>query len=83
MLEKESALVGLLPPASLGGVADSIKGFLAGDHLHKDKLSCWQAIFLQSKANGCFYHEDDLPLTNWTWPKNTWFQGRLSRLKRV
>jgi len=43
------------------------------------KLSYWQFIFLQSKANGCFYAVDDLPHANWQWPKNTWFQERLSR----
>ena len=34
---------------------------------------------LQSKANGCLYHGEDLPQINWEWPKNTWFQEQLSR----
>ena len=41
------------------------------------KLSSWQLIFSQSKANGCFYGGEDLPHANWQWPKNTWFQDRL------
>ncbi len=54
-------------------------------HVHDEKweeLSYWQLIFLQSKVNGCFYNEEELPLTNWHWPKNTWFQERLSQLRR-
>lgn len=42
------------------------------------KLSDWQLIFLQSRANGCFYNVENLPHANWQWPKNTWFQERLS-----
>ena len=42
------------------------------------KLSNWQFIFLQSRANGCFYDVEDLPRVNWQWPKNTWFQDRLN-----
>jgi hypothetical protein len=51
-------------------------GFLPRD-VHEDKLSYWQIIFLQSKANGCFYGGEDLAEANWQWPKNTWFQERL------
>jgi hypothetical protein len=43
----------------------------------ENKLSYWQFIFLQSRANGCFYNVDDLPQANWQWPKDTWFQERL------
>lgn len=42
------------------------------------KLNDWQLIFLQSRANGCFYNVETLPHANWQWPKNTWFQARLS-----
>jgi hypothetical protein len=42
------------------------------------KLSYWQLVFLQSRANGCFYDVEDLPHANWQWPTNTWFQVRLS-----
>jgi hypothetical protein len=34
---------------------------------------------LQSRVNGCFYKADDLPLANWRWPQDTWFQARLNR----
>jgi hypothetical protein len=43
------------------------------------KLSDWQLIFLQSRANGCFCNVENLPHVNWQWPQNTWFQKRLSR----
>ncbi len=75
--------LGFLPPDSLGAAADSVKGFLARDHAHEDKLTCWQIIFLQSKANGCLYRGEYLPLSNWAWPKNTWFQARLNRFNHV
>jgi hypothetical protein len=42
------------------------------------KLSDWQLIFLQSRANGCFCNVENLPHVNWQWPQNTWFQKRLS-----
>jgi hypothetical protein len=75
-LEMELSSIGFLPRDSLGGVADLVKGLLTRDH--QDNLSYWQVILLQSKANGCSYSGDDLPQSNWEWPKNTWFQERLS-----
>ena len=48
-----------------------------------DEMSDWQLILSQSKANGCFYHGEDLPQTNWEWPKNTWFRERLSHRPKV
>ncbi len=78
-LEMESATIGFLPRDSLGGVADLVKGLLTRDRVHEDKLTYWQIILLQSKANGCSYRGEDLPQRNWEWPKNTWFQERLSR----
>ena len=78
-LEMQLPPIGFLPRNSLGGVADLVKGLRTRDHVHKDKLSYWQTILLQSKANGCLYRGEDLPQTNWAWPKNTWFQKRLSR----
>ena len=77
-LEMELAPIGFLPRHSLGSVPNLVKGLLTRDHVHKDKLSYWQIILLQSKANGCMYRGQDLPQTNWEWPKNTWFQERLS-----
>lgn len=64
---------------SFGIVTDLVKGLLTGQQFHDKKLSYWQLIMLQSKANGCFYCGDDLPQVNWKWPKNTWFQERLSQ----
>jgi hypothetical protein len=77
-LEMELPLIGFLPRHSLGGIADRVKGLLTRDHSHQDKLSYWQTILLQSKANGSLYRGEDLPQTHWEWPKNTWFQERLS-----
>ena len=45
------------------------------------KPSYWQFIFLQSKVNGASYDGEGLPRQNWEWPKNTYFQRRLSRIK--
>ena len=56
-----------------------IPGKIADDEV---KLSYWQLVFLQSRANGCFYDVEDLPHVNWRWPKNTWFQERLSQKLR-
>jgi hypothetical protein len=61
-----------------------VKALLTRDHVREDKLSYWQIILLQSKANGCLYRGEDLPQINWEWPKNTWFQERLSQqLKKL
>lgn len=77
-LEIELPLVGFFPKHSLGEIADRVKGLLTRDHTHREKLSYWQIIFLQSKANGCLYHGEDLPERKWNWPKDTWFQERLT-----
>ena len=45
----------------------------------RKKISDWQLIMLQSRANGCLAKLEKLPQTNWCWPKHTWFQDRLSR----
>jgi hypothetical protein len=78
-LETELSPIGFLARDSLSGVAELVKGLITRDHVHEDKLSYWQLVFLQSKANGCLYHGEDLPQSNWEWPKNTWFQEQLSR----
>ncbi len=77
-LETELPARGFLARESLSGVVELVKGLLTGDHVHEDKLSYWQLIFLQSKANGCLYYGEDLPQINWEWPKNTWFQEQMS-----
>jgi hypothetical protein len=80
--EKGLPPIGFLTQDCLSGVAALVKEILIRDPVHEKKMSYWQFIWSQSKANGCSYHGEDLPQTNWEWPKNTWFQERLShRLK--
>ena len=76
--ETELPPISFLPRASLSGVAERVKGLITRDHIHEDKLSYWQLIFLQSKANGCSYRGEDLPHMKWQWPRDTWFQEQLS-----
>jgi hypothetical protein len=42
----------------------------------------WQMIFLQSKVNNGPYDGDRLTMQNWVWPRGTWFQNRLSYLRK-
>ena len=78
-LETELSPIGYcLAQDSLSGVAGLEKGLITRDHVPEEKLSYWQLVFLQSRANGCSYHGKDLPHINWQWPKNTWFQEQLS-----
>jgi hypothetical protein len=82
--EKGLPPIGFLTQERLSGVAALAKELVTRDHGHKDKMSYWQLILLQSKANGCSYQGEDLPQVNWKWPKNTWFQQQLSqRLKHL
>lgn len=78
-IENDFWTTGFSMQNSLNGVSKLLKKLLARTHLHEDKMSDWQLILLQSKANGGFYQDKDLPQQNWGWPKNTWFQERLSR----
>ena len=41
------------------------------------KLTYWQRVFIQSKANGAPYIGESLPGNVWCWPKNTYLQRRL------
>jgi hypothetical protein len=77
-LEKELPAIGFFVQDSLGGVVELVKELLTRAHDHNGKLSDWQRILFQSKANGGFYRDEDLPQIKWEWPKNTWFQERLS-----
>jgi hypothetical protein len=45
----------------------------------RHKLTYWQSVFLQSKANGASYNGESLPGQVWCWPKNTYFQRQLER----
>lgn len=42
-----------------------------------NKISYWQLIALQSRANGCIYQFEKLPQIKWQWPTGTWLQERL------
>lgn len=77
-LETELSPIGGLAQDFLSGVAELVKGPITRDHVPEEKLSDWRLVFLQSRANGCSYHGEDLPHINWQWPKNTWFQEQLS-----
>jgi hypothetical protein len=62
-------------------VAALVKEFVTRTRVYgdeEDRISYWQLIFLQSKANGCSYRDTDLPHMKWQWPKDTWFQEQLS-----
>jgi hypothetical protein len=41
----------------------------------------WQLIFLQSKVNGAPYKGEAFTGQKWDWPKDTYFQRRLRRIK--
>ncbi|MDH3443913.1 MAG: hypothetical protein OEN50_08330 [Deltaproteobacteria bacterium] len=41
----------------------------------------WQLVFNQSRVNGAKYFGDCLPSYSWEWPKNTFLQTRLSKLR--
>lgn len=58
------------------------ESLLAGVLDDENKMSYWQLIFLHSRANGGFYHSEDFPQVRWQWPKDTWFQERLSQKLR-
>ena len=83
-LENERFPIGLLEQGSLSRVAALVKELLTRAPIHEqkqDRLSYWQRIFLQSKVNGGFQRGENLPQRNLEWPKSTWFQKRLSRLR--
>ena len=47
-----------------------------------EKPSFWQLVFTQSKVNGAHYIGEQLPGSNWGWPKDTYLQHRLRQVKR-
>jgi hypothetical protein len=80
-LEKQLLLIGFLAQDSLSGVAALVKEVFTRTRVYgdeEDKISYWQLIFLQSKANGCSYRDEDLPHMKWQWPRDTWFQEQLN-----
>jgi hypothetical protein len=84
--EKQFLPFALLKQESLSGVAALVKDIVTksrGDGAEKDKLSYWQLVFLQSKANGCSYRGDGLPQVKWRWPRDTWFQEQMAHRLKV
>jgi gas vesicle protein len=67
--EKDISPLGFLAHESWSGAAELMRGLLTRSPVCGSKMSYWQFILLQSKANGCLYHDKDLPQNNWAWPK--------------
>jgi hypothetical protein len=44
----------------------------------RNQISYWQLIFSQSKVNGAPYNDDELPVFNWNWPRDTYLRRRRS-----
>ena len=62
-LAKESSAIGSSQRDSSSGVAALLKQIFTGTRSlgeGEDKISYWQLVFLQSKANGCSYRDEDL-----------------------
>jgi hypothetical protein len=80
-LEKRLRPIGNLAPGSFSGIAELVREVFTRTRVSRDeadKISDWQLIFSQSKANGCAYRGEDLPHVKWRWPRDTWFQEHLS-----
>ena len=54
---------------------------MKADETELDKPSFWQLVFAQSKVNGAHYIGEQLPGSNWNWPKETFLQRRLRQVK--
>jgi hypothetical protein len=54
---------------------------MKADETKLDKPSFWQLVFAQSKVNGAQYIGEQLPGSNWDWPKETFLQRRLCQVK--
>ena len=54
---------------------------MKGSENELEKQSFWQLVFSQSKVNGALYMGEQLPGRNWDWPKNTYLQRRLRRVR--
>ncbi len=44
-------------------------------------MNAWESVFMQSRVNDGYYDEEGLPDQAWPWPKETWFQGRLDKVR--
>jgi len=78
-LDKESLPLWLLAPHPLNVFAAIAKVRRAEVLQPDNRISYWQLVFLQSRANGCFHHFEDMPQVRWQWPRHTWFQERKSQ----
>jgi hypothetical protein len=45
-------------------------------------MNTWESIFVQSPVNEGHYDEEELPYLTWNWPKETWFQTRLTEMRK-
>ena len=54
---------------------------MKGTASEMERPSYWQLIFMQSKVNGAPYTGETLPGPNWDWPRDTYLQRRLRRVK--
>jgi len=46
--------------------------------MSRERMTFWQLIFSQSKANGAQYRGETLPICRWNWPTDTYLQRRRS-----
>lgn len=44
-------------------------------------MNTWEAVFSQSRVNEGYYNGEQLPQVRWAWPRGTWFQSRLDRIR--
>jgi hypothetical protein len=44
-------------------------------------MKTWEAVFRQSPVNEGYYNGEELPQVRWAWPRATWFQARLDRIR--
>ena len=72
-IENDFWTTGFSMQNSLNGISELLKKLLTRAHLHENKMSYWQLILLQGKANGCFYHVEDLTQQNWQCPRTSGF----------
>jgi hypothetical protein len=42
-----------------------------------ERASFWQIVFSQSRVNGAPYSGEQLPSSNWQWPRDTFLQRKL------
>jgi hypothetical protein len=78
-IDKDWATIHFPVEDSVRRVAKVLSDLVRKIDFQESKLTYWQAIFLQSKANGSAYLGADLPHSKWQWPKDTWFQEQLRR----